>query len=113
MPPPGRVYRRGRIFYIAYRWHGREYRSVAGRRPMATLRIRPGLRNSDKIPKSSRSPTRRFGARRRDRPQTMSCCLSSRFSLMTARTPPGRQTFKTVTARCRRTSRRSFIDETA
>ena len=81
-------------------WMAEVYRSnVDGRSPMATLRIRPGLRKSAPNPHRSRSPTLRFGARWRERRSTISCCLSRRFSAMTARTPPGLQSFAAVTAR--------------
>ena len=56
---------------------------------MATFRIRPGLRKSDPNPNSSRSLAVRCGARWRGRRKTISCCLSRRFSAVTARTPPG------------------------
>ena len=56
---------------------------------MATVRIRPGLRKSDPKPHSSRPLSVRFGARWRARRRTISCCLSRRFSAITARTPPG------------------------
>ena len=58
------------------------------RTPMATFRIRPGLRKSDPNPNSSRSLAVRRGARWRGRRKTISCCLSRRFSAITARTPP-------------------------
>jgi hypothetical protein len=60
---------------------------------MATFRIRPGLRNSDPNPQSSRSLTVRFGARRRARHRAISCCLSRRFSAIAART-------RLITRRC-------------
>jgi len=86
--------------------------SVDGRTPMATFRIRLGLRNSDPTPHRSRAPTVKFEARLGERRSTSSCCLSRRFSAMTARTPPGPHSFAAVTARWRRVSRTSFIRET-
>src|SRR5437879_3043169 len=41
-----------------------------------------------------------FGARRRARRRTISCCLSRRFSAITARTPLGPHSFAVMTARC-------------
>ena len=46
-----------------------------GRSPMATLRIRPGLRKSAPNPHRSRSPTLRFGARWRERRSTIQLLL--------------------------------------
>ena len=65
---------------------------------MATFRIRPGLRKSDPNPQSSRSLSVRFGARWRARRRTISCCLSRRFSAITARTPPGPHILAVMTA---------------
>jgi len=48
---------------------------------------------------SSRSLDVRFGTRLRARRRTMSCCLSRRFSAITARTPPPPQSFTVTTAR--------------
>ena len=46
------------------------------------------------------STRRAYGVPRwRERRSTISCCLSRRFSAMTARTPPGLQSFAAVTAR--------------
>ena len=73
--------------------------TVDGRRPMATLRIRPGRRKSAPTPQRSRSPTLRFGARWRERRRTISGGLRRRCSALTARTPPGLQSFAAVTAR--------------
>ena len=42
---------------------------------------------------------RQIGARRRARRRTISCCLSTRFSAITARTPPGPHSFAVTTAR--------------
>src|SRR6266446_4591615 len=69
------------------------------RTPMATLQIRPGLRKSDPNAQISRSLSARFGARWRARRRTISCCLSRRFSAITARTPPGPHSFAVTTAR--------------
>ena len=71
---------------------------VEGRKPMATFRIRPGLRKSDANPQISRSLSARFGVRLRPRRRTISCCLSTRFSAITARTPPGPHSFAVTTA---------------
>jgi hypothetical protein len=60
-----------------------------GRKPMATFRIRHGLKKSDANPQISRSLSARFGARWRPRRITISGCLSTRFPAITARTPPG------------------------
>jgi len=76
---------------------------------MATFRMRSGLRKSDQNPHSSRSLRVRFGARWRARRRTISCCLSRRFSAITARTPPGPHSFAVVTARCSRVSRKPFM----
>src|SRR5438445_7012052 len=67
---------------------------------MATFRIRPGLRKSDPNPQISRSLNARFGARQRARRRTISCCLSRRFSAITARTPLRPHSFAVMTARC-------------
>src|SRR5882762_11738084 len=80
---------------------------------MAPFRMRPGLRNSDPNPQSSRALSFRLGARRRARRSTMSCCLSTRFSAITARTPPGPHSFAVMTVRWSRASRKSFMRETA
>ena len=80
---------------------------------MATFRMRPGLRKSDPNPQRSRSLSVRLGARRRPRRRTMSCCLSRRFSAITARTPPGPHSFAVMTARWSRVSRKSFMRESA
>ena len=80
---------------------------------MATFRMRPGLRKSDPNPQSSRSLSVRFGARWRARRRTISCCLSRRFSAITARTPPGPHSFAVMTARWSRASRKSFMRESA
>src|ERR1700687_4726117 len=64
---------------------------------MAAFRMRPGLRKIDQNPHSSRSLGVRFGARWRTRRKTISCCLSKRFSAITARTPPGPHSFAVMT----------------
>jgi hypothetical protein len=79
---------------------------------MAIFRRRPGLRKSAPNPHSSRSRRVRFGARWRARRRTMSCCLSRRFSAMTARTQPGPHGFAVKTTRCSRASWKSFTRET-
>jgi hypothetical protein len=66
---------------------------------MATFRMRPGLRKSDPNPQSSRALSVRFGARWRARRRTISCCLSRRFSAITARSPPGPHSCAATTAR--------------
>ena len=71
-----------------------------GRTAMASFRTRPGLRKSDPNPQSSRSLSVRLGARWRPRRSTISCCLSTRFSAIIARTPPRPHSFAVVTARC-------------
>ena len=81
--------------------------------PMATFRIRPGLRKSDPNSQISRSLSARFSARWRARRRTMSCCLSRRFSAMTARTPPGPHSFAVMTARWSKVTSISFMRETA
>ena len=69
------------------------------RTPMATFRIRPGLRKSDPKPNSNRSLAVRRGARWRGRRKTISCCLRRRFSAITARTPPGPHSVAVMTAK--------------
>ena len=66
---------------------------------MASFRIRPELRKSDPNPQSRRSLSVKLGARWRPLRRTISCCLSRRFSAITARTPPGPQSFAVATAR--------------
>ena len=61
--------------------------SEDGCKPMATLRMRPGLRNSDPKPNRKRSHTVGFGARRRGRRRTNTCCSSRRFSATRDHTP--------------------------
>ena len=41
--------------------------------------------------------------------QAISCCLSKRFSTITARTPPGPHSLAVMTARCNSVSRRCFM----
>ena len=48
-------------------------------------------------PNRKRSSAGRFGARRRGRWETISYCLSRRFSATTARMPPGPSNLATVT----------------
>ena len=80
---------------------------------MASFRMRPGLRKSDPNPQSSRSLERQVGCPLATRRSTISCCLSTRFSAITARTPPGPHSFAVVTARCSSVSRRFFMRESA
>ena len=68
------------------------------RTPMATFRIRPGLRKSAPKPNSSRSLAVRRGARWLGRRKTISCCLSRRCSAITARTPPRPHSVAVMTA---------------
>ena len=56
---------------------------------------------------------RRLGARRRARRRTISCCLSTRFSAITARTPPGPHSFAVMTATWSRATRRFLMRESA
>ena len=64
-------------------------------------------------PQRRRSTVVKFGARFRGRRRTISCCFSKRFSAITARTPPGRQSFAAVTARWSRVSTTASIHATA
>jgi hypothetical protein len=68
--------------------------------------IHPGLRKIDQNPHSSRWLGVRFGTRWRARRKTISCCVSRRFSAITARTRPEPQNFAVTMARCSRASRR-------
>ena len=70
---------------------------------------RQRARKSDPNPQNSRSLGVRLGARWRPRRSTSSCCLSTRFSAITARTPPGPHSFAVTTARCAKVSRRFFM----
>ena len=87
-------------------------KSVEGRTAMATCRMRPALRESEQNPQSRRSVSVNV-ARRRPRTRTMSCCLSTRFSAITARTPPGPLGFAAMTTRCSNGSRGLFMRESA
>jgi hypothetical protein len=80
---------------------------------MAILRIRPGLRKSDPSAQISRPLSVRFGARWRARRRTISCCLSSRFSAITARTPPGPHSFAVMAPKWSKVRRRFFMRDTA
>ena len=51
--------------------------------------------------------------RRRARRRTISCCLSTRFSAITARTPPGPHSFAVMTATWSRATRRFLMRESA
>jgi len=89
-----------------YWWN---FNKVDGRILTATLVNRPGRRKSDQKPKSNWSGVERFGARRRERVTTSSCCLRRRFSAMTAFVPPGPSSFVTVVSRWANRMNVSFI----
>ena len=62
---------------------------VDGFMMIAVLAIRRGVRNNKSSPRTILSGVVKFGARRRDRLWMISCSLSSGFSTMTERPPPG------------------------
>src|SRR5258707_576716 len=72
---------------------------------------RRGLTKKVINPSTKRSSVLRFGARCRERLLTMSCCLSNNDSATTARTPPGRRSFATVTKLLRPGGVRAVVAE--
>jgi hypothetical protein len=79
--------------------------SLAGLRTTARLAILRRRTNRVISPSTNRSMLVRGGARRRERRLMRRCCLRSRDSAMTERTPPGRASWARVTINC--TTRRS------
>ena len=96
---PGEMARREQAPVLATDQRPMKREQLEGRRPTATFRMRPGFRNSDANPQRRRSAVVKFGARCRGRRRTINCCLSKRFSAITARTPPGPHSFAVMTAR--------------
>lgn len=90
----------------------RNFNSVAGLTSAPSFAIRRGLANSAVSPSTKRSSVVRFGARCLDRLLIRSWCLSSRDSAATARTPPGRSSFASVTRRWTARMRSSRIERT-
>jgi len=71
--------------------------SVAGLTSARSFGSRCGLTNNMAKPRTTRSTEVRLGARCRERLLMSNWCLRSRDSAATARTPPGRRSFATVT----------------
>ena len=85
---PGRSVGAGVVGPVVLGEHAAELNNVAGLRSAATLSIRRRLTNRVVKPSTKRSRVVRFGARCLDRLLIRSCCLRSRDSAATARTPP-------------------------
>ena len=82
--------------YLRRTRHWWKFSRVDARTLNAFLAMRPGRRKSDQKPMRNRSVVERFGARRRERVITSSCCLRRRFSAMMAFAPPGPRSFAAV-----------------
>ncbi len=76
-----------------------EHKRELFRDSLADFRSRARLMKVAQTAAIARSIGRKFGARSRERLRTMSCCLSSSDSAMTARTPPGRKHLASVAIR--------------
>jgi hypothetical protein len=79
--------------------HSLKFSKVDGRTCNAFLALRRGRRKSEHKPKMNRSAVVRFGARRRERVTTSSCCLRRRFLAMMAFAPLRPRSFATVVIR--------------
>ena len=76
---------------------------------IATVDRRLGETSKDKAPNRKRSLVFRFGAFLLARLNTMSCCLSIRFSAMTALAPPDLSDFANSTKRCMKRKATDFM----
>jgi len=104
-----RFFEENSIRYFRRTRHWWNLNNVDGRILTAILVMRPGRRKSDQKPMRNRSAFERFGARRRERVTTNSCCLRRRFSAMTGFVPPGPRDFAIVVSRCTSRMTMSFI----
>ena len=75
--------------------------------------LRRARRRAPNLTQSDRLLCVKLGARRRRRRKTISCCLRTRFSAMTARTPPVPHSLATATAKCNSVSSRFVMRESA